>query len=64
MKLVPASYQERRLEFFKEQLASARRKLDWAISHESQWDRLEDKGEIVSFYEWAVKMAEKEIENG
>jgi hypothetical protein len=36
MKLIAVNYQQRRLEFFKEQLASARRKLDWAISHESQ----------------------------
>ena len=24
---------------------------------------IQKKGEIVSFYEWAVKMAEKEVEN-
>lgn len=60
MKLVAVNYQQRRLQFFKEQLASAQRKLDFAIKRDYSWDRLEDKGEIVSFYEWAVQMAEKE----
>lgn len=65
MKLVAVNYQKRRLQFFKEQLASAQRKLDWAVKRDYPWDRLEDKGEIVSFYEWAAQMAEKECgENG
>lgn len=60
MKLASVNYQRRRFQFFEEQFASAQRKLDWAVKRDYPWDRLEDKGEIVSFYEWAVRMAEKE----
>lgn len=63
MKLVAVNYQQRRLQFFKEQLASAQRKLDFAVKRDYPWDRLEDKGEIVSFYEWAVMMAEEALKS-
>lgn len=53
-------YPERRLEFFKKQLAAAHRRLDWSLKHNPDWDDNAEKGEVVSFYEWAVKMAENE----
>lgn len=59
MELVSITYQESRLAFFKEQLAAAKRRLDWSIKHDqNNWYDLAEKGEVVSFYEWAVKMAE------
>lgn len=64
MKLIAVNYQKRRLEYFKQQFAAAQRRLKWAVDHDRNFVELEDDGEIVSFYEWAVKMAEKEIENG
>jgi len=60
MKLVAVSYQQCRLQFFKDQLAAAKRRLKWAVDHDRNFIELEDDGEIVSFYEWAVQMAEKE----
>lgn len=62
MKLVAVNYQQRRLQFFKERLAAAQRRLKWAVDHDRNYIELEDDGEIVSFYEWAVQMAEKEGE--
>lgn len=64
MKLVAVNYQQRRLHFFKEQLAAAKRRLKWAVDHDRNFIELEDDGEIVSFYEWAVQAAEKECTNG
>lgn len=63
VKIVAVSYKQSRLEFFKNQLASARRKLDWAVKHNPDPYVPLEKGEIVSFYEWAVKKAEEEIKN-
>ena len=63
MKLVSVSYKQSRLNFFREQLAAANRRLDWPIRHNPDWYDQPEKGEVVSFYEWAVKMAEKEVEN-
>ena len=57
------SYAQSRLNFFREQLAAANRRLDWSIRHNPDWYDHSEKGEVVSFYEWAVKMAEKEVEN-
>ena len=59
MRLIAVEYPERRLEFFKEQLAAAHRRLDWSMKHNPDWNDHSEKGEVVSYYEWAVAMAEK-----
>ena len=65
MKLVSSSYVQSRLNFFRDQLAAANRRLDWAMKHNPDWYDQAEKGEVVSFYEWAVNMAEKEVnDNG
>lgn len=61
-KLVSVSYEQSRLEFFRDQLAAANRRLDWSMKHNPNWYDQAEKGEVVSFYEWAVEMAEKEVE--
>ena len=62
MRLIAIEYPERRLNFFKEQLAAANRRLDWSMKHNPDWNDHAEKGEVVSFYEWAVQMAEKEAD--
>lgn len=62
MKLVSVSYAQSRLDFFREQLAAANRRLDWSMRHNPDCYDQAEKGEVVSFYEWAVKMAEKEVD--
>ena len=32
------------------------------MKHNHNWYDQAEKGEVVSFYEWAVEMAEKEVE--
>ena len=65
MKLVSSSYVQSRLNFFRDQLAAANRRLDWSMNHNPDWYDQAEKGEVVSFYEWAVNMAEKEVnDNG
>ena len=63
MKLVFVSYAQSRLNFFREQLAAANRRLDWSIRHNPDWYDQSEKGEVVSFYEWSVKMAEKTVQD-
>ena len=63
MKLVSISYEQSRLEFFREQLAAANRRLDWSMRHNPDCYDQAEKGEVVSYYEWAVKMAEKEVDD-
>ena len=63
MKLVSSSYVQSRLNFFRDQLAAANRRLDWSMKHNPDWYDQAEKGEVVSFYEWAVNMAEKEVDN-
>ena len=63
MKLIAVTYQESRLNFFKEQLAAAQRRLDWSIKHREDWNNHAEKGEVVAFYEWAVQMAEEHIDD-
>ena len=58
MQLIAIEYPERRLNFFKEQLAAAHRRLDWSMKHNPDWNDHAEKGEVVSFYEWAVQMSE------
>ena len=62
MRLKAVSYAEDRLEYFKGQLAIARRILAWWANN--NWDRnsLEEKGEIVSYYEDIVKMLEEKMQ--
>lgn len=62
MKLKQKTYAESRLDFFKEQHKKAERRLKWAIDHDRNWMELEDDGDQVSYFEWAVKMAERELE--
>ena len=62
MKLVKVSYEQCRLDFFKEQLASAQRKMDWAVKHNPDCYAVAEKGDAVAFYMWAVEVAEKEFE--
>ena len=65
MKLVSSSYVQSRLNFFRDQLAAANRRLDWSMKLNPDWYDQAEKGEVVSFYEWAVNMAEKEVnDNG
>lgn len=59
--MVAVNYQQRRLEYFKDQLAAAKRRLKWGIDHNRNWMELEDNGEIVSYYEWAAQMAEQDV---
>lgn len=61
MHLIKVSYEQCRLDFFKEQLASAQRKLDWAVKHNPDCYAIAEKGDAVAFYMWAVEMAEKEV---
>lgn len=61
MRLVKISYEQCRLDFFKEQFASAKRKLDWAVKHNPDCYAIAEKADIYNFYEWAVKMAEKAV---
>lgn len=62
MRLKAVTYAEDRLEYFKGQLAIARRILAWWANN--NWDRniLEEKGEIVSYYEDIVKMLEEKMQ--
>lgn len=62
MRLKAVTYAEDRLEYFKGQLAIARRILAWWANN--SWDRniLEEKGEIVSYYEDIVKMLEEKMQ--
>ena len=61
MQLVKVTHQQSRLEFFKKQLKSAEHSMNYAVKHRYHHDICAEKGEIVSFYEWAVEMAEKEV---
>lgn len=52
------------MEFFREELARVKRKLEWAVAHNSNQEECSVKGEIVSFYQDIVKMLEEGMENG
>lgn len=62
MTIVTISYELSRLDFFKEQLAAANRRLDWSLKHNPNCYDNAEKGEVVSFYEWAVKCASMEAQ--
>lgn len=61
--LKEVSYEESRLEFFREELAHVKRKLEWAVAHNPNWEDCAEKGEIVSFYQDIVKMLEEGMKN-
>lgn len=59
MRLKAVSYAEARLEYFKSQLATARRVLAWWANNSRDPYILAEKGEIVSYYRDIVKMLEE-----
>lgn len=61
MQLIKVTHQQRRLEFFKKQLDKATRSMNYHVERKHHPYICAEKGEIVSFYEWAVGMAEKEV---
>lgn len=61
MKMIRVTHQQCRLEYFKKRLKTAERSMNYAVKHNYHHDICSEKGEIVSFYEWAVEMAEKEV---
>ena len=61
LKLVKVTYQQSRLEFFKKQLDKATRSMNYHVKRKHHPYICAEMGEIVSFYEWAVAMAEKEV---
>lgn len=63
MKLVKVSYEQCRLEFFEKQFASAKRKLDWEVKHNPDCYAIAEKADEYNFYDWAVEMARKEVQN-
>ena len=60
-KMIRVTHQQSRLEFFKKQLKTATRSMNYHVERKHHHDICAEKGEIVSFYEWAVEMAEKEV---
>lgn len=58
MGLKRVSYAEARLEYFKGQLATARRVLAWWANNSADWSICSEKGAIVSYYEDIVRMLE------
>ena len=61
MRLIKVTYQQSRLEFFEKQLEKATRSMNYHVKRNHHHDICSEKGEIVSFYEWAVEMAKKEV---
>ena len=61
MQLIKVTHQQRRLEFFKKQLDKATRSMNYHVERKHHPYICAEKGEIVSFYECAVGMAEKEV---
>ena len=61
MQLIKVTHAECRLEFFKKQLDKATRSMNYHVERKHHPWICAEKGEIVSFYEWAVQMAEKEV---
>lgn len=50
------TYEMSRLDYFKEALACAERKLDWAVKNSSDWNVCAEKGEVVSYYKDVVEV--------
>lgn len=61
MQLIKVTHAESRLEFFKKQLDKATRSMNYHVKRKHHPDICAEKGEIASFYEWAVEMAQKEV---
>lgn len=61
MKMIRVTNQQCRLEFFKKQLDKVTRSMNYHVKRKHHPYICAEKGEIVSFYEWAVEMAEKEV---
>ena len=61
VKIVKVNHQQSRLDFFKKQLDKATRSMNYHVERKHHPYICAEKGEIVSFYEWAVGMAEKEV---
>ena len=61
VKIVKVNHQQSRLDFFKKQLDKATRSMNYHVERKHHPYICAEKGEIVSFYEWAVAMAEKEV---
>lgn len=58
-----------RLIILRDQLAAAKRRLEWAVKHDRPWEEIEDKSNEVVALKWAVEMAAKaakedECQNG
>ena len=51
------THEQSRAEYFKKQREKAQRSLEWAIKHSKDEYVIEEKAEILNFYEWAEKMA-------
>lgn len=63
LKLVAITWQESRRRFFEQQLASAKRRMKRAVSCGLEHDEISEYGDAVSYYEWAVKKAQEEMED-
>ena len=48
-----------RLIVLRDQLAAAKRRLEWAARHNRPWEEIEDKSYTVAALDWAVEQAEK-----
>ena len=62
MKII--TYEEARLNYFKQQLEHQKRRLDYAIAHnKSCWD-CADIGDEVSYYQDITEMLEQQMKEG
>ena len=61
MKLIKVTHQQCRLEFFKKQLDKATNSMNYHVKRKHHPYICAEKGEIVSFYEWAVKIAKEQV---
>lgn len=50
-----------RLIILRDQLAAAKRRLEWAVKHDRPWEEIEDKSYVVAALKWAVEQALKTI---
>lgn len=58
-KLIAVTHEQMQLDFFRDRLKAAKRRLDWSMRHKSDWNDHAEKGAVVSYYVWAVEQAEK-----
>lgn len=58
--LIAVTHQQARLDYFRDQLAAAERRLDWGLRFRNDpWENAE-RAEVVAFYQWAVDQAKME----